>query len=422
MTDRRPAICILGAVLILAQLVSATCPETCSCQVDRLNCRNMSLQLVPSGVNTNATLLDFSFNKISVIDKHAFSYAKEVEILFLNHNEIKEVQPYCFNINKNLTHLYLSYNKISKLDVDIFKFQTNLKYLLLKNNILKFLDAQIFRNTVNLVILDLSENKIKYLNPNIFEKNSVLSWVGLKYNPLPFSIQWKKLFSNSLNVIDFEFCKGHNESVVELRAIQSMNKNKTRSRNSLTLEEFTSLEIRGMSHSEVSQLKYKLFRELYDLEYPLISELVLAEDRDVLTLSGETILCYCEQVSAWFWCHDSSSSCHVTKREKYKMLNCSDQNSDMIEFKENIEEGDSDDKKNRFQNFIYRTVSGKTLRNTLLYGAIPGCLVIMVIAAFVVKKIRRRKLDEESEREQRYSALRHSFHNPSEDRPLSEAR
>ena len=88
-----------------------------------------------------------------------------------------------------------------------------------------------------------------------FEENSILSWVGLKNNPLPFSIEWKNLFNRSLNVIDFDFCKGHNTSIIELCTLPNLKKNKTKDQDFITLEEFTSFKINGMSDSEISQLK-----------------------------------------------------------------------------------------------------------------------------------------------------------------------
>ncbi|KAJ9575822.1 hypothetical protein L9F63_007363 [Diploptera punctata] len=335
------AICTLMCTLLFVHLVSTiSCPENCHCQLERLSCRNASLILVPTELQTAATLIDFSFNNITIIYNHDLIDITDAEILFLNNNEITEVQPICFHQNKKLKHLYLNNNKIKTLDSEIFKLLTDLRYLSLKKNELEFLNSRIFQYNANLVVLDLGENYIKSLNPNIFEGNSFLSWVNLKNNPLPFSIQWKNLFNTSLNVIDFDFCKGHNTSIIELRAIQNLKKNNVTKQDSL-----------------------------YELEFPLISELVIAEDWNVLTPSGDTIFCYCEQISAWFWCYDTFS-CHVTKREKYKMLNCSSQNSDILEYTENT----AVDEKYKLHKFIYRTVNNNTLRNNVYLWIDPRML------------------------------------------------
>ncbi|PSN35574.1 hypothetical protein C0J52_22242 [Blattella germanica] len=380
----------VAIVLVAVHLFNVSaCPTSCACHVGRTNCRNVSLTSIPDDLDVDTSVIDISFNKISVLHNEDFANAKHVDTLFLDHNGITEIQPYVFYWTNSLKRLYLSNNKIVRLNTETFKHLTNLKFLSLKNNELEELDPTLFEVNINLLLIDLSDNKIKALDIIIFQYNPLLTWVNLKNNPL-FTIDWTGIMNTSLNVIDVDFC-GKNIAFSEIHKIPSLKIDKFTGENSMSLDEFTSYNFKGITEEESTLLKYKIFHDLYDLEYGTVSNLVIGKDFNVVTSMGERILCYCEQNSLWFWCADSVVC--VDEPLKYSLLNCSSQIPyDVVSIQDNTKKEVSDVKKNsKFHLIINRAIDGETIRKTLIYASIPGCLVVIVAVGFIVKRIKRRK-------------------------------
>ncbi|XP_021915123.1 relaxin receptor 1-like [Zootermopsis nevadensis] len=398
-------------ILLLQLATVTTCPLGCNCHRDNTNCRNASLTSVPANVTSNTTAIDISFNIISCLRNKDFVNLTHLKTIFLNNNNISQLEPYVFHQTKKLLLLYLNNNKIVEINDSLFQFLTNLKYLHLQDNRLRHIQPWLFKYNPDLLILDISGNNIINFEPNTFISNHILSWVNIKGNPLAMPVKWKTLLNSSLNVLDIEFCDAPRPSIRAFQNIPVLRMTGPKNKAVLSLHEFTSFQdILGLDVNEIMYLKLKLFRRLYSLSYGLIYNMTIGEDLNVVSLTGEDILCYCENQNLWFWCNEQSPTpCPkiTTNSEKYKFLECDIQSYHVNDTLEDQHKSNISDKGRRNRAFwLFRhPVSWKTIRKTLLYASVPGCIIILVIGVYIVKRVRRQRDRKRTETSAVYSEL-----------------
>jgi hypothetical protein len=405
-----PVSWVAVGTLLLQLTTVATCPLGCTCHKENTNCSNSSLTSVPANVTNNTTVIDISFNIISTLSNQDFVNLKHLTTIFLNNNDILQLQPYVFYKNKNLLHLYLNNNKITEINVSVFQSLKKLRYLYLQNNRIRFIQPQLFEYNPDLLMLDISGNHINNLEPNTFQNNRVLSWVNVKGNPLSLPLKWDTLNNTFLNVLDIEFCDTPKPSLSAFQKIPVLKMIEPKHKAVVSLDEFTSFQdVLGLDVNEIMYLKLKLFRGLYSLSYGLIYNMTIGDDLNVITLTGDKILCYCKYLDLWFWCNEQSlTSCpNIISLEKYTFLECNNRNNNINFPLNDSNESKTSDKNTRNKLFwsVHHTVSWKTIRNVLLYASVPGCIIVLVIGAYIIKRIKRKRSTKETDTSPAYSQL-----------------
>jgi hypothetical protein len=397
---------IIIASLFLQMATAVPCPSICSCYGENVNCSHASVTSVPVDVMSNTTQFDASFNLIPILKNEDFVHTKHLKIIFLNNNNILRLEPYVFHQTEELLHLHLNDNKIIEINVIVFQFSKKLRYLHVQNNRIRYIHPQLFECNPDLVILDISGNQIQRLESNTFQCNPILSWVIVSGNPLTLPLEWKALFNGSLNVLDIEFCDDPNSSLNAFQMVPSLHLLRENYSSFVTLHDFISFEnVLGLDVNEAEFLKLKLFQYLQSSVYASIYKMTIGEDLNVISLTGDAILCYCKYHNFWFWCNEQKPTMcpnFMTISEKNKFLEC-----DAISAPRHIAESvtsDSDGSDQRFWPFR-RPVNWKNVRETLLYASIPGCIVVLVIATYIVKRIRKRRIRKQLRNSCVYSAV-----------------
>lgn len=403
--------------IILQQLAGVSpCPTSCSCHREYTNCRNSLLASVPANVTRNTTDIDISFNTISVLKNQDLAELPHLKVIFLNNNDISQLEPYVFHQTKKLLYLYLNNNKIVEINISLFQFSKKLRYLYLQNNAIRFIHSQLFEHNSNLVMLDISRNSIHKLEPYTFESNPILSWVNIRGNPLTFPLEWKTLCSDCFNVLDVEICGSSSTHVSVFQQVPSLKLMGIKHSTFLNLDEFTSLEnVPGLNRNEIDYLKLKLFYRLYSLSYGSINKIQIGEDFNVVSMTEDTILCYCEYHGFWYWCNEQGqTTCRniTTKNEIYKLLECDVQRYNVTTAPDNKLKNMTSDRGRNMRIFgpFHRPVNWKTIRNTLLYASVPLCIIMLVIGVKIVKIVRRRRSRSETADPSIYLQLNTSEH------------
>jgi hypothetical protein len=246
-------------------------------------------------------------------------------------------------------------------------------------------------------MLDISGNRIQKLEPNTFDSNPILSWVSIRGNPLTLPLEWKALFSGSFNVLDIEFCDAPSSSLSAFQKVPSLELMRTNYTTILNLDEFTSLEnVLGLERNDMDYLKLKLFHRLYSLSYGSINNIKIGEDFNVVSLTEDTILCYCEYHALWYWCNEQSqATCQniTTKTEIYNFLECDVQKHVVTSAPDSKFENMTSDRDSGMRLFetFKRPGDWKSLKNTLIYASVPFCIIVLVIGVKIVKVIRTRR-------------------------------
>jgi Leucine-rich repeat (LRR) protein len=414
---RMMSVFLMMMAVVMAQLAGVSpCPTSCSCQREYTDCRNSSLTSVPTNVTSNTTVIDISFNNISIVKNQDLVELPHLNIIFLNNNNILQLEPYIFHQTKHLLYLYLNNNKIVEINISLFQFSKKLRYLYLQNNGIRYIHPQLLEHNPDLVMLDISGNNIHKLEPHTFESNPILSWVNIRGNPLTLPLEWKTLFSDCFNVLDTEICGSSSSSISAFQKIPSLKLVVIKHSTVLNLDEFTSLEnVLGLNKNEIGYLKLKLFHRLNSLSYGSINTMKIGEDFNVVSMTEDTILCYCEYHGFWYWCNEKSqTTCQniTTKTEIYKLLQCDVRNYNVTsapDTKRGIVTSDRGRNMRLFGTF-HRPVNWKTIKNTLLYASVPICIIILVIGVKTVNFIRRRRYRSETTDPSIYLELNPSDH------------
>lgn len=132
-------------------------------------------------------MLNLTRNKISKIEREAFSCLGHLKVLDLGINDIgQELTGQEWRGLENIVEIYLSYNKYLQLTSSSFASVPSLRQLMLRRVALRNLDSSPspFRPLVNMTILDLSNNNIANVNDELLEGLDRLEILDLQHNNL----------------------------------------------------------------------------------------------------------------------------------------------------------------------------------------------------------------------------------------------
>ncbi|KAJ3652357.1 hypothetical protein Zmor_018331 [Zophobas morio] len=160
---------------------------------------NNEITTVENGKNFDAVEVKLDHNKIANIDE----MFKRVTQLSISHNELEELEV-MFNGSETLIYLDFSYNRISKIDKTFFHGMKNLRSLYLQSNKISEIDTVLFRDLSNLVILDLSQNQIKQFQYGALDSMVNLATLNISSNKLLDLHQYTFNSLNSLSGLYFD--------------------------------------------------------------------------------------------------------------------------------------------------------------------------------------------------------------------------
>jgi hypothetical protein len=338
-------------------------------------------------VTSNTTVIDVSFNNISIMKNEDLADLPHLDTILLNNNNISQLEPYVFNQTKNLLYLYLNNNKIVGFHVKLFQFTKKLRYLYLQNNAIRYIHPHLFEYNTALMMLDVSGNNIHVIEPGTFQHNRILAWVYVRGNPLTLPVEWNARH----NVLDIDVCGSSSSLISAFHMIPSLLYRGIKYSTILSLKQFTSLEhFRGLNSSEIGRLRHMIFDRLYTFDDWKISTMKFRDNLDVVSMREDSILCYCENQVFWYWCIEQPQTiCQniTTKEEIYKLLECDVHKSEVTPTPDSkFENTTSNRRRNvRSDEPLHRLFTWKTAKTTLLYTSVPLFIIILVIVVSIVK-------------------------------------
>jgi ABC-type maltose transport system permease subunit len=243
------------------------------------------------------------------------------------------------------------------------------------------------------VLLDISGNHIQNFEPKTFQNNHILSWVNVRGNPLTLSLEMKTWFNNTFNILDIDFCDSTNSSISAFQKVPSVNLMGRKYTTVVSLDEFTSFQdVLELDLNETAYLRMKLFCHLNRFSFESIHTMTIGDDLNVVSTTGEDILCHCQLYGFWFWCAEQPlTRCEntVTRSEKYEILGCNIDTHNATSAQKVAKENIPDmNKRERLFWLYHRPVNWKTIRNTLLQAAIPMLIIILVVGAYIFRRLR----------------------------------
>lgn len=388
-----PAGQVIIATLLLQFATVSPCPPNCSCDKGNAHCSRMSLTAVPANVDSNTTSIDMSFNNISTLTNNDFVNLTHLKILLLDNNDISSLEPYVFHQMIKLLHLNLNNNKISVLNLNLFKSLNQLRHLYLQNNDIEYVPPQLFEYNQNLVLLDISENHIQNFEPETFQNNPILSWVNVRGNPLTLPLEMKTRFNNAFNILEIEFCDSTDSPISAFQNVPSVQLIGTKYTTAVNLDEFTSFpDDLGLDPNETAYLGMKMFSRLNSFSFESVHTMLIGDDSNVMSTTGEDILCYCQQHNFWYWCiEETLTRCEatVTKSEIYEILGCNADAHNATSYHREAKEKTPDTKKRERLFWPYHCpVNRNTLQTTLLQAAIPMFIIVLVVGVYIFRRVR----------------------------------
>lgn len=394
MDTRRIFICFV----LLPLSASQFCPDEYKCSSD-----TVTLTDTTSSFDKDTQMLDLSCKSITFLESTLFSdkYAT------------------------NCTSVHLNDNCITFIDPEVFKPLLELRHLHLQNNQISYIHPSAFQSNVHLITLDLSGNKLKELNPIIFDKNRNLLWVNITGNPLKASAVHPTLFNLSLNTIDTDICSNTENPINYFQEIPYLRGLNLKEDAVFTVKNLTSYQ---NTKAEEDPRKNYVFHKLLTLGYNDSSELRYNRTQNViLGPSDISLMCFCNRLSAWFWCFEVSLLCPGHSADTYSLLNCyvtptetslfhtlSSSSAPTLSTAPSTEPGTTDDKTNLTTN----TSNSNTYpeqetggNNVILYVGI-GVVVFVIIACIIAIVVKMRRKQEVSEHNVLYTAVEQNVFDP----------
>jgi len=250
------------------------------------------------------------------------NFGNDTHVLDLSCQRIKNLEPEIFGDKDvtNITSVHLNDNCINEVIPYVFTHLVALRHLYLQNNQISYLHPSVFQSNVFLITLDLGGNKLKKLDSIIFQKNSNLLWVNITGNPLNASATEPTLFNLSLNTIDIDNCNNAENSINYFQAIPYLRGLNLKENAVFTVKTLTSYQ--NTNAEEMSLEKYvlpKLLKSGYndsaELRYDGIQKVIFGP-------SNTSLMCFCNRLSAWFWCFEQPLLCLGHGADIYSLLNC----------------------------------------------------------------------------------------------------
>jgi hypothetical protein len=220
----------------------------------------------------------------------------------------------------NFTSVHLNDNCIEFVPPKVFETFVALRHLYLQNNQINDIHPSAIQSNVHLITLDLSRNKLQKFHPIIFQKSFSLSWVNITGNPLNASALEPNLFNLSLNTIDTDTCNNTENSINYFEAIPYLRELNLKENAMFTVENLTSYQ--NIEPKKMSLENY-VFHNLLNLGYNNSSELRYdAIQKVIFGPSDTSLVCFCNRLSAWFWCFERPLQCSGHSADIYSLLNC----------------------------------------------------------------------------------------------------
>ena len=279
--------------VLLPLCASQFCPDEFKCSSG-----NGTLPDIKWSTGNDTHVLDLSCQRIEILESDDFSKQNvtNVTTVHLNDNCIKSVLPNLFEPLVALRHLYL------------------------QNNQINYIHPSAFQSNAHLITLDLSGNKLQEIRPIIFQKSSNLLLVNITGNPLNASAVQPTLFNLSLNTIDTDTCNKTENSINYFAATPFLRGLNLKDNALFTAENLTSYQ--NINAEEMSLQNY-MFQKLLRSGYNVSSELRYDGIQKVIFgPSNTSFMCFCNRLSAWFWCFEGPLLCPGHSVDIYSLLNC----------------------------------------------------------------------------------------------------
>ncbi|XP_027689278.2 toll-like receptor 2 type-2 isoform X1 [Chelonia mydas] len=124
------------------------------------DCSSMDLSTIPSGLTTDITGLNLSYNSIEHVRETDLKLGVNLRVLLLESNQIRTIDKESFIFLGKLEHLDLSNNKLTHLSPIWFRHLFSLQHLNIRSNLYTTLgENPLFSNLKNLRYLRLGNNQ-----------------------------------------------------------------------------------------------------------------------------------------------------------------------------------------------------------------------------------------------------------------------
>lgn len=179
-------------LMLLLQLIKETagCSPYCACLwkngKQTVECRKRNLSEIPNGLDPATQVLDFSENKIGILNKDVFVKKQLVNLqrLYLANSQIKSIHLNAFEGLTNLVELDLSSNLLESVPSETLIRCPSLMKLILSSNPITFLKKSAFEHLTQLNTLELSDCNISGIEEGAFQGLHSLEWLHLDGNRL----------------------------------------------------------------------------------------------------------------------------------------------------------------------------------------------------------------------------------------------
>lgn len=247
--------------------------------------------------------VDYSFNKISHIDKDAFDGDSVIKKFNLSHNHINTLPPNVFGDLSEMEILDLSFNIIENVQSNSFVNLSKLITLDLSFSTIGNLQSNSFVNLYELKTLDLSFNRIVGLFSNTFTNLSNLDTLDLSFNRIT-NLQNSSV--TELSNLQFLLLSHNNLTNIEMG---TFSENKKLSFLDLSHNFITNMDFRTsrLEHLETLHINENQLRELNGFKNLLLPSL------NSFAISGNKFNCsYLQKFLDLFEYHSSLSALHST--------------------------------------------------------------------------------------------------------------
>ena len=161
-------------------------PGSLACKLwneSKLDCTRRELIVIPPISKQNATLVDFSENKIELISPKAFAGQKLLSFIDFTRNHLINITGSPFSDLSSLVCLNLSSNLISHVTSTAFRGLSKLELLDISDNKLKTIADGVFENLIGLKRLDISSNQLTQVPSVALANLCNLQTLNIMLNP-----------------------------------------------------------------------------------------------------------------------------------------------------------------------------------------------------------------------------------------------
>lgn len=190
-------------------LPAMACPSQCICKWKNgkryVECLDKDLKQIPSGLDPETQVLDFTGNDLQFLSKEIFQKSGLIELqkIYLQSCRIHNIDNYAFKGVANLVELDLSNNHLSVIPTPNFIYFPSLMRLSLSNNPITVVKAHCFHHLTYLNTLELSECKIDSMEEDAFSGLLHLEWLRLNGNKLA-TLRGDNIFPDTLRGIELQ--------------------------------------------------------------------------------------------------------------------------------------------------------------------------------------------------------------------------